>query len=235
MNSKEKIMENKGTRLITIIIVAVAVIVSIVLIVILDGAERSAIAAATNDNSILNPVIGSTEPTYEHDDFLKCSGILKKDENKVICYIQNTSSNNCSANYTISFKNENNHEIGHTTGTIPEILAGDYRFSIVEKDIPADTAKVEVFAKSGTMSANPFKLQMQTEILNEKVKITIPAYNAPITLKEIQVCFMDANNGIVNVQIIPASGVLPANTPYSFELPSGTAKQVAAGAYGYIQ
>ncbi len=34
-------------------------------------AERSAIAAATNDNSILNPVIGNQEPTYEHDDFLK--------------------------------------------------------------------------------------------------------------------------------------------------------------------
>ena len=55
-------MENKGTRLITIIIIAIAVIVSIVLIVILDGAERSAIAAATNDNTILNPVIGSQEP-----------------------------------------------------------------------------------------------------------------------------------------------------------------------------
>ena len=228
-------MENKGARLITVIIIIAAILISIILIVILDGAERSAIAAATNDNSILNPVIGSTEPTYEHDDFLKCSGILKKEENKVICYIQNTGSNNCSANYTISYKDENNHEIGHATGTINEILAGDYRFSIVDKDIPANTAKVELFAKAGIMAENPFKLQMQTEISNGKVKVTIPAYNAPITLKEIQVCFMDTNNGIENVQIIPATGVLPANTPYSFELPLGTAKQVTAGAYGYIQ
>ena len=153
-----------------------------------------------------------------------------------MCYIQNTGSNNCSANYTVSYKDENNHEIGHTTGTISEILAGDYRFSIVDKDIPANTDKVELYAKAGTMATNPFKLQMQTEIANGKVKITIPAYTAPITLKEIQVCFMDANNAIVDVQIIPASGTLPANTPYTLpELSMGTAKQVAVGAYAYTQ
>lgn len=228
-------MENKGTRLITIIIVAVAVIISIVLIVILDGAERSAIAAATNDNSVLNPVIGNQEPTYEHDDFLKCTPVYQKENNQVICYIQNTNSQNYSVNYTLSYKDENNHEISHTTGTINEILAGDYRFAVINKDIPANVSKVELYAKAGTMNTNPFKMQMQTQISNGTVKITIPAYTAPVSFKEFQVCFMDQNNGIINVQIIPASGTLPANTPYSFELPAGNAAQVAVGAYGYVQ
>lgn len=226
-------MENKGTRLITIIIIAIAVIVSIVLIVILDGAERSAIAAATNDNTILNPVIGSQEPTYEHDDFLKCTAIYQKENNQVICYVQNTNNQNYSVNYTLSYKDENNHEISHTTGTINEILAGDYRFAIVNTNIPANVAKVDLYAKAGTMNSNPFKMEMQTAISNGNVRITIPAYTAPVSFKEFQVCFMDQNNGIINVQIIPASGTLPANTPYSFEIPAGNAVQVAVGAYGY--
>ena len=228
-------MEKKGTRLITIIIIAIAVIASLVLIVILDGAERSAIAAATNDNSILNPVIGSTEPTYEHDDFLKSTAIYQKENNQVICYIQNTSNQNYSVNYTVSYKDENNHEIAHKTGTIDEILAGDYRFSIVNEDIPANVSKVDLYAKAGKMNSNPFKMQIQTAISNGNVKITIPAYNAAVSFKEFQVCFMDQNNGIINVQIIPATGTLPANTPYTFEIPSGAAKQVAVGAYGYVQ
>ena len=230
-------MENKGARLITVIIIIAAILISIILIVILDGAERSAIAAATNDNSILNPVIGSTEPTYEHDDFLKCSAIYKKENNKVICYIQNTGSNNCSANYTVSYKDENNHEIGHTTGTIEEILAGDYRFALVEKDIPANTAKVELYAKAGTMNTNPFKIQMQTAISNGNVRVTIPAYTQTFSLKEIQICFMDANNGIVDVQIYPLPGTIPANTPYNLgEMPMvAGSTQVAICSYGYAQ
>lgn len=230
-------MENKGTRLITIIIIAIAVIVSIVLIVILDGAERSAIAAATNDNTILNPVIGSQEPTYEHDDFLKCSAIYKNEDNKVICYIQNTGSNNCSANYTVSYKDANNHEIAHSTGTIDEIIAGDYRFAIIDKDIPANVAKVDLYAKAGTINTNPFKIQMQTAISNGSVRVTIPAYSQTFSLKEIQICFMDANNGIVDVQIYPLPGTIPANTPYTLgdmQMISG-ASQVAISSYGYAQ
>ena len=84
------------------------------------------------------------------------------------------------------------------------------------------------------MNSNPFKMEMQTAISNGNVRITIPAYTAPVSFKEFQVCFMDQNNGIINVQIIPASGTLPANTPYSFEIPAGNAVQVAVGAYGYV-
>ena len=227
-------MENKGTRLITIIFAVIAVVVALVLIVILDGAERSAIAAATNDNTVLNPVIGNQEPTYEHDDFFKCSAIYQKENGRVICYIQNTSNSNYAANYTLSFKDENNHEISHTTGTIDEIIAGDYRFAEV-KDLPANFSKVEIYAKAGAMNTNPFKLQMQTSISNGKVKISIPAYNAAISLKEIQVCYMDANNSIVDVSFIPVSGTLPANTPYEFDLQMvGNSQQVAVGAYGYV-
>ena len=228
-------MENKGTRLITIIIIAVAVVVSLILIVVLDGAERSAIAAATNDNTILNPVVGSQEPTYEHDDFLKCSAIYKKESNKVICYIQNTSSASYVANYTVSFKDENNHEIGHTSGTSSEILSGDYTFVNIENNIPANTAKVDLYAKAGAINTKPFKIQMQTAISNGNVQVSIPAYDTTFSMKEVQVCFMDDNNSIIDVQIYPLAGTIPANTPQSIgSLPMGSATQVAVNATGYL-
>ena len=227
-------MESKGTRLITIIIVAIAVIVSIVLIVILDGAERSAIAAATSDNTVLNPVIGSQEPQYEHDDFLSCSAIYQKENNKVICYIQNTNKENYAVNYTLSYKDANNHEIGHATGKMDELMGGDYRFAIVDKDIPANTAKVDLYAKASALSTRPFKVQVVTQTVQGNVSVSTPAYDIPVTLGEIQVCWMDANNGIIDVQIYPYTDNVPANTARDLgSLPLGTAKQLAISIYGH--
>jgi len=229
-------MENKGTRLITIIIIAVAVVVSLILIVVLDGAERSAIAAATNDNSVLNPVIGSTEPTYENDSFFQCSAMYQKENNKVICYIQNTSDKNYAANYTISYKDANNHEIGHSSGTINEILAGDYRFAIVDNNIPNNTAKVDLYAKGAEINTNVFKVQMQTTVSNGNVEVTIPAYGVSFSIKEVQVCFMDSNNSIIDVQIYPLPGTIPERTSQTIgTIPMGTATQVVVSTYGYLQ
>ena len=86
------------------------------------------------------------------------------------------------------------------------------------------------------MTTSPFKVQMQSSVENGNVKISIPAYSVGFSIKEVQVCFMNNNNQIVDVQIYPLSGDIPASMSYSLgELPMGNATRVSVGTYGYVK